>query len=191
MNTKEPAANGRVFSLSLLALLLIATLWSGRPASAAEALGDLDLQIRLVGVDQGKGIGHDMQGSAKIEAVLTVAQTTERIRLTVEKADGSPWMVGSHPFDPEPVKWRKLDGGEPYEATDGTPRVGARGALRTTLVVPLKGADIHEIVLRVTGTGQGGTLTTEAMLKAPLGVEEELPVEQDGVATFKMKEGKR
>lgn len=189
MKTKAPAAVARAF-LAAVTIWWIATLPGTPPVSASESLGDLDLQIRLMGVDQGKGTGRDMNGAAKIEAVLTVAKATERIRLTVERADGSPWMVGSHPFDPEPVKWRKLDGGEPYESADGTPSVGARGALRTTLVVPLKGADVHEIVLRATAVGPDGAVTTEAMLKAPLGVQADLPVEQDGVATIKMKEGK-
>ena len=188
MKMKALATAARALTLVLLAVPLFATPWGSPPAKASEASGDLDLQIRLLGVDKGNGRGRDMKGAVRIEAVLVAAQATEKIRLTVEKPDGSSWMLGSHPFDPEPVTWRKLDGGEPQEASDGSPVVGPREALRTIVVVPLQGASVHEIILRVTASGALGPITTEAMLKAPLGVTEDLPVEQDGVATLKMKE---
>jgi hypothetical protein len=188
MRVRTLAKGARAVALMLLAVPLIATPWGNPPASAGEASGDLDLQIRLLNVDRGNGSGREMNGAARIEALLVVAQATEKIRLTVEKADGSNWMVGSHPFNPQPVSWRKPDGSEPQEAADGLPSVGPREALRTSVVVPLRGADVHEIILRVTAYTASGPITTEAMLRAPLGVQEELPVEQDGVATIKMKE---
>ena len=189
MRNQSPVRVGAVL-LTFLAVLLIAVVGGSLPTSAVEAIGDLDLQVRLVGANPDGGHGPDLKGTAKIEAIVSVAGATSGIRLTVERADGSPWMVGSHPFDPEPVKWRKLDGGEPLESADGTPSSGARGSLRTTIVVPLKGADVHEIVLRVTGVGSDGRVTSEAMLRAPLGVQEDLPLEQDGVVKIKMMEGR-
>jgi hypothetical protein len=191
MMTRTLALGAKLLRFTLVVLPLATALSGGFTAMAGEALSDLDLQIRLVGVEPGRGQGRDMKGAARIEAVLRVSQATESIRLTVERPDGSSWTVGSQPFDPEPLKWRTLDGGEPQEAESGRPMAGPHQALRTTLVVPLKGADVHEIVVRVSGVGPGGSLTTEAMLKAPLGVELELPVEKDGVATFKMKEGRQ
>ena len=188
MKLKALATAARALTLVLLAVPLIATPWGSPPATASEASGDLDLQIRLLGVDKGNGNGRDMKGAARIEVVLVAAQAAEKIRLTVEKADGSSWMRGSRPFDPEPVTWRTLDGGEPQEASDGSPAVGPRGVLQTIIVVPLQGASVHEIILRATASGATGRVTTEAMLKAPLGVTEDLPVERDGVATLKMKE---
>ena len=188
MKMNALVAAARALSLVLFAVPLIATPWGSPPATASEASGDLDLQVRLLDLDKGNGSGRDLKGAARIEVVLVAAQATEKIRLTVEKADGSSWMRGSRPFDPEPVHWRTLDGGEPQEASDGSTAVGPRGALRTIIVVPLQGASVHEIILRATATSATGPVTTEAMLKAPLGVAEELPVEQDGVATIKMKE---
>jgi len=188
MKMRALANGARAMALALLAVPLIATPLGSLPASASEASGDLDLQIRLLDVDRGNGQGRAMSGAAHIEASLVVAQATERIRLTVEKPDGSSWMVGSRPFNPEPVRWLTADGSEPQEASEGLPSVGPRQILRTTIVVPLMGADVHEIILRLSASTASGPVTTEAMLRAPLGVQEELPVEQDGVATMKMKE---
>ncbi len=180
----------RSILLALLVLPLIAGSGGGFSAHAEEALGDLDLQLRLLDVLPGKGTGAQMTGMASLEVLLLAALPTKDIRLTVEKPDGSVWTVRSGPFDPGVPVWSPPDGGEPLESGVEGPSVGARQSIRTTLVVPLEGAAVHEIIVKVTGLGPEGELVTEAMLKAPLGVELELPVDDGTTASFQMKEAK-
>lgn len=173
--------------VATLALFAIVAPGSNLPTRASEALGDLDLRVRLLSVELDKGGSPETKGAARIELLLGVARTTESIRLTVEKADGSSWLVGSSPFDPEPVDWRKPDGTAPIAAADGRPRAVPNVALRSVIVVPLAGAAVHELVFRVSASSSGAPLITEAMVRVPLGVEENLPIEKDGVAEFKPK----
>jgi hypothetical protein len=166
-----------------LALLLLAIVWSAgvgsAPVSASEALGNLNLRVRLLDVDHGRGQGPEMKGAARIEVVLTVATETQNIRLSVEKPDGSSWMIGGHAFTPEPVPWRNADGTEPPVAAGGRRTLAARGVLRSTFTIPLEGAAVHEIILRATGLMREGPVTTEAMVLAPLGVDFDHRAERD------------
>jgi hypothetical protein len=52
--------------------------------------------------------------------------------------------------------------------------------MRTVIAVPLEGADIHEIVVKATGLMEGQPMATEAVVRAPLGVSDNQPVD-DGV----------
>lgn len=156
------------------------------PASATDSLGTLDLRLRLLDVERGGGRGPDQRGAARLEVVLWAAQETQSILLSVERADGSSWTVGGRAFDPEPILWRRADGSTPPAGTSGRPAAAARGVLRATVTVPLQGASVHEIVVRATGVTREGPATTEAMVRAPLGVTPPGPVHRDGYAIFEI-----
>lgn len=177
---------------NLAPVLLAVALMAGHgspPASATEGRGDLELNLRLLDVDRGRGNGSDIRGAARIEVVLAAVKETQFIELTVEKADGSSWMVGSRTFDLDRVPWRKPDGTEPPRPANDRPLARAGETLRAVVVVPLEGAAVHEIVLRAKGFVREGAVSTEAMVRAPLGEEMGLPVVKDGLAVFEPKKG--
>jgi len=160
------------------------------PLRATEGLADLEMQLRLLGVDRGKGNGPDTPGAARIEVVLTAAKETQFIELAIEKADGSPWVVGSRPFELDRVQWRRADGTEPPRPANDRPMARAGETLRAVVIVPLQGAAVHEVILRAKGFVREGRVSTEAMVRAPLGASLNLPIEKDGLAVFEPKKEK-
>ena len=54
----------------------------------------------------------------------------------------------------------------------------------------LQGAAVHEVILRAKGFLREGAVSTEAMVRAPLGAQWSLPIEKDGLAVFEPKKGK-
>ena len=168
-----------VACLSAVALL-------GAPTMrATEGLADLEMRLRLIDVDRGKGNGPDAKGAARIEVSLRAAKETQFISLAVERADGSSWTVGSRTFELDRVQWRRSDGTEPPRPANDRPMARAGETLRAVVVIPLQGAAVHEIVMRAKGFLREGPVSTEAMVRAPLGVEMDLPVEEDGQAVIR------
>ena len=176
--------------MSLSALMVFAIV-AASPLRATEPTGDLVVQLRLLGVESVKGRDAAARGVARIEASLIVRKATEDIQLEVVTPDRSRGTAASKSFDPEPVSWRRVDGNELSRAPDGRLSAGAGEIARTILLVPLEGAKLHEIIVRVRGEGPDGPLSWSARLTAPLGIEEPVLVEKDGVATMQAKGGAR
>src|SRR5512144_1937275 len=66
------------------------------PSFASEALGDLDLRVRLLDViSQGSGRSGDMTGAARIEVIAQSAVQVSEVQLRVLRPDGTAWMVRS------------------------------------------------------------------------------------------------
>ena len=171
-------------------MLALAAMAPAKPAFATEAKGDLDLQLRLVETVPGRGpAGPSMIGVAKIEVFVEAFRATGDIELRVLRPDGSAWTVKARPFPTHGLVWTN-SGGEPLEpGTDG-PSIPARGAIRTTIAVPLDGAAIHEIVVAVTGLVGGDPIATEGVVRAVLGVSDNQPVDDGIHANFSLKEVK-
>ena len=160
-------------------LALVAALPAGR-ANAAEAKDDLGLQLRLIETAQGKGhVGPSMTGVARIEVFVEAFRAVKDIQLSVLRPDGSTWSVKGRPFRTGPLNWRN-PAGEPQEPSADGQSVPPRGAIRTTIAVPLEGAAIHEIVVTATGLVDGEPIKTEGVVRVALGVPDNQPVD-DGV----------
>ena len=124
-----------------------------------------------------------------MEVVVDAFRATESIRLNVEKPDGTAWTFRARPFALDNLTWSDPSG-EPQETGGGDPFIPARGAIRTTIVVPLDGAAIHEIVIKVVGTVGGEPIETEGVLRVAFGVPDGLPVEDGTHANFPLQEVK-
>jgi len=107
----------------------------------------------------------------------------------VLRPDGSAWTVKTRPFTTRDLAWSD-PGGEPLEPGADGPSIPARGAIRTTIAVPLEGAAIHEIVVAVTGLVGGDPIATEGVVRAVLGVSDNQPVDDGIHANFSLKEVK-
>lgn len=174
-------------AVALAMIALVAAVPAGR-AYASEAKGDLGLQLRLIETAHGKGHGGpSMTGIARIEVLVEAFRATNDIQLSVLRPDGSTWEVNSHPFALGRPTWTG-PGGEPQEPGADGQSVAARGAIRTTIVVPLQGADIHEIVITATGVLDGQPIKTEGVVRAVLGVPDNQPVDDGTHANFSLKE---
>ena len=174
-------------TLSSFACAGALVLLTASPLRATEGLADLEMQLRLLNVDRGKGNGPDATGAVRIEVALTAAKETQFIELGVERPDGSVWMVGSRPLDLDRVQWRRADGSEPPRPSNDRAMARAGETLRAVVVIPLQGAAVHEIILRAKGFVREGRVSTEAMVRAPLGVEISLPIQKDGLALIEPK----
>jgi hypothetical protein len=169
--------------LSILAAVVVCVALPPR-ASALEAKADLNLELRLLQTVPGRvATGAGATGTARVEVAIDALWPTREVSLRVEKADGSPWMVKGRAFAVRPVGWTDA-GGEPLEPGTSGPSIPSRGVIHTTIEVPLEGAAYHEIVVRVTGVTDAGTLVTESVVRAPLGVSPNLPVDDGTFATF-------
>lgn len=170
-------------------LLAVACLGVASWASAAwasEALGDLDLYARVLQIVPARGAAAATSGVAKVELLLQAAYDTSGIDLRVTSPDGRTWRVKSGPFSLGRIPWTRPDGGEPYESGDGSTTIASRGTLRAVIDVPLEGAAIHEMVFQVSGVGPSGPIRTTAVVRAPLGVPNRLPVDDGEIASFPM-----
>ncbi len=180
------AWTGTAAALAVPALVALAL---GQPASATEAKGDFGLTLRLVETAHGKGRGPSMTGAARIEVSLEAFRATKDIQLSVLRPDGSTWTAKGRKFETGPLAWTD-PGGEPQEPGADGQTVPARGMIRTTIVVPLEGADIHEIVVSVTGLAGGDRVSTEGVVRTALGVPDNQPVDDGIHANFSLKEVK-
>ena len=183
MNRKQALRGWRVASVPAVVLVAALSLSGVR---AAEALGDLDLQARILQIVPGKGSAAAAFGVAKVELLLQAAYDTSGIDLRVASPDGRTWKIKSGPFSPGRIPWTRPDGGEPYEAGDGSTAIDRHGSLRAVIDVPMEGAAIHEMVFEVSGIGPTGPIHTTAVVRAALGVPDRLPVDDGTVATFPM-----
>jgi hypothetical protein len=172
------AGLGTAAALAMLAL--------ARPVSATEGTGDLSLTLRLVETANGQGRGPSMTGAARIEVVLEAFRATTDVQLSVLRPDGSIWTAKGRKFATGPLAWTDPDG-EPQEPGADGQTVPSRGIIRTTIVVPLEGADIHEIVVSVTGLANGERVATEGVVRAALGVPDNQPVDDGNRANFSLK----
>jgi len=171
---------GTVVALAMLAVVVPAT-----RALASEPKGDLGVQLRLLEAVQGNGRGPSMTGVARIEVFVEAFRATNDIQLSVLRPDGSTWKVGGRPFGVGRPQWSD-PGGEPLEPGDDGQSVPARGGIRTTIVVPLQGADIHEIMVVVRGLREGEEISTEGVVRVALGVPDNQPVDDGTQANFSL-----
>jgi hypothetical protein len=155
--------------------------------SAAEALGDLGVQLRLIEMVPPHGpAGPSQRGVAKIEVFVEAFRATSDVQLRIVHPDGSTWKVNGRPIANVRPDWTDPSG-EPLEpGVDGT-SVPARGAIRTTIVVPLEGASIHEIVVGVTGRRGEDAISTSGVVRAAWGVPDNQPVDDGTHANFSVK----
>jgi hypothetical protein len=157
-------------------------------AFANEAKDDFALQLRLVETSAQKGhVGPSMTGIARIEVFLEAVRATRDIQISVTRPDGSTWVSKGRRFATGVLDWRG-PGGEPLEPQEpgAGPVLRAHGGMRTLIAVPLEGADIHEIVVKATGLMEGEPIATEAVVRAPLGVPDNQPVDDGVHATFSL-----
>ena len=173
----------RLWSILAAAILLAAL---APRAHANEAKADLNLELRLLETVPGRvATGAQATGVARIEVAVDALRPTREVTLRIEKPDGTPWTVQGRSFAVRPVGWTDA-GGEPLEPAAGGPSIPGRGVIRTTIEVPLEGAALHEIVVRAQGVTDAGGLTTEAVVRAPLGVDPKLPVDDGAFVNFNL-----
>ena len=174
----------------VLAAFAIALGATPQPAQALEAKADLNVQLRLVEtIPAAAKTGSSANGVARIDVLVDAFRLTNGIRLAIEKPDGTAWTFRSRPVTANNLTWTG-PGGEPLEPDAEGPSVPARGAIRTSIAVPLEGAAIHEIIVKVLGTVGGEPIGTEGAIRVTFGVPDPITIDEDGVANFTMKEVK-
>jgi len=150
-----------------------------RPVFANEPSNELAVELRLVETTPEKTLsGSSATGVAKIEVLVESRETTNDLELRLLHPDGSAWTVKGRPYAAARPDWA-TPSGERLDAGVRSVSVPARGALRATLLVPLEGAALHEIVVAVNGVSGGVPVATEGIVRAALGVPEN-PVVDDG-----------
>lgn len=172
-----------VLSAALLAAIVVV------PAAASEGKADLNVQLRLVDTEAGRGAAGVPTGVARIDVLIDAYRVTKAIQLQVERPDGSVWSFKAKPFRLGRLTWTDA-GGEPLEPGVEGPSVPALGTIRTTIAVPLEGAAIHEVVVRVSGMAGGEALATEGALRIVFGVPDNAPVDDGETASFSLMEVK-
>ena len=164
-----------------ITILAFGAATAGVPASEAEA--DLQVHARLLDVAGAPGAGGRLAGMARLEVLVETLLPASKIRIELQKPDGTAWTDRGRPFALARVSWTG-PGGEPQEASDGTLTLGRRGTARAVLVVPVEGTAVHELIIVATATGPIGPLRTETMVYVPLGATLPQPITTDGVAEF-------
>lgn len=160
-----------------------------RPVLANEPLNELAVDLRLVETTPGKTLsGSSATGVAKIEVLVEARETTSDVELRILRPDGSDWTVKGRPYAATP-EWATPAGARLEAGAHGV-SVPAGGALRTTLLVPLEGAALHEIVVAVNGVSRGVPIATEGIVRAALDVPENRLVDDGTYAHFPVKEVK-
>lgn len=147
------------------------------PSFAREPIGALGLQVRPV--DKGAG-------GARIAVLLEAAVPIEHVRLSFLRSDGTPLTRATRPIEPGALTWRRPGASDPEDPGDLSLEAGT--VLQTTLQVPLPHKGSYEVVVRATGDGPDGPVTTEGMVRIDFGVSSTTYVERDGVAEFTAKE---
>ena len=161
-----------------------------QPALANEPLNELGVELRLVDTTPGKVLtGPSATGVAKIDVLVEARDATSDLELQVLRADGSAWTVKGRPFAIARPEWATPTGKRLEAGAHGV-AVPARGALHTTLLVPLEGAALHEIVVAVKGVSGGVPIASEGVVHAALGVPDHRPVDDGTYARFPVKEVK-
>jgi len=149
---------------------------------AREAIGALGLQVRPVDVtSSGRGAG-----GARIAILLEAAVPIEHVRVSFLRSDGTPLSRATRPIDAGALSWRRPGASDPEDSGDLSLAAGT--VLQTTLQVPLPHKGSYEVVVRATGDGPDGPVTTEGMVRLDFGVSSITYVEKDGVAEFTAKE---
>lgn len=163
------------------AAVILAAVVSSLPASASEALGDLDLRLSVVEIRT--DYGQD-SGIAVIDATLGAFAPARDIRIELFRSDGTGLAPATLPFDPGPLTWFRA--GETSPVTLGNVlTLGARDRVAARFEVSLERPGIYELVLKAVGTSAAGPVRTEAMAVLPLGVDLVRPVEFEGAVEFR------
>jgi hypothetical protein len=158
-----------------------------RPVLANEPLNEIGVELRLVGTTPGRiPTGASATGVATIEVLVEAREATSDVELRVLRPDGSAWTVKGRPYAAARPEWSTPAGMRLEPGVHGV-SVPARGALHTTLLVPLEGAALHEIVVAVKGVAGGAPVASEAIVRAPLGVPDHRPVDDGTYAHFPVK----
>jgi hypothetical protein len=147
----------------------------GLQVRANESRANLNLELRLIEAAPAASTARSAPtGVARLEVTVDAFQDVHGLRLIVESPDGSL---------PEPGPWLSTDGRTLQPTSEGVD-VPARGTIRTTLDVPLQGLSVHEIVVRAVGRNAQGPISTEAVVRAPLGSVPSEPVDDGVYANF-------
>ena len=182
--------------LCLMAALVVAAVALGLPSPtpAREALGDLDLGLRVVEV--AADAGPSGTGTATVDILLSALVSVHDLRFTFLRSDGTPFAVAATPIDGSRLAWRRPGARDPEEPGGNDPEepgdvsIDKGGVLGTRLHVLLPRTGLYEIVVKVVGTGATGPVSTETMVRIPFGTALPAPVEREGVAEFTVKEGR-
>jgi len=135
-------------------------------AHAAESRADLGVTLRVIGTVHESG---KSAGIARIEVAVDAFRATEILSIEVLGASGEPWLSRSGLVRTSDLAWSDATGRK-VDATPEGPRIAARGLLKTRIEVPLEGASVHEVVVRVTGRSGDEVLSAEDAVRIPLDV---------------------
>jgi len=186
-NTRSPGKVSAWLPLPALLLMMAPALVLTRPALANEALGDLEVQARLIDTAPSKSShGAAMTGEARIEVVVQARVPASDLSVRVLRSDGTPWTAASRPFDAGRPAWSRVGVGAAAELDAGAPSLGASEAARAVLGVPLERAGVHEIVIEISANGPDGSLRGESVVVAPLGVARPGPEDDGTVVNFRL-----
>jgi hypothetical protein len=167
----------RGFACGVIGVAVLLVMAPSPNARASEAKGDLNIELRLIDTVPAIAVARTVPtGVAKIEVVVDAFRGAHGVQLSVERPDGSPWTFNGRPASFQPVAWTAVSG-EPEEPGGDGMTLPPQGVIRTTIEVPLGGAAVHEIIVRVRGFVGDDPVTTEAIVKAPLGVAPSVPVD--------------
>ena len=167
--------------IALFAFLGLA-LWAPatRAAPTREPTGALDIRLRLLEVVQ--DVRDQNSAVARIEVTLESFVAASDLKLGVGQA-GSSSSGKLKELAPGSLTWVRGRPIEPQEASSGSVSLRRGESARTVVEVPLTGRAVHEIIVGGSAGGPKGLLTTEGMIRVPLGVRLPLP-EDDGVVSM-------
>ena len=173
--------------VSLAAAGMVAAALIHSDASANEAKADLAVQVKVADLDRSdaRRTGEPV-AVAHLQILVEARPAVRDVQLSIERPDGTTWTFKGHPFSPGYTGWTD-PGGEPLEPGANGPEVPARGAILATIAVPLEGAAIHEILIKIAGLAGDSPLTASASIRIPVDVDAELPVEDGEFANFSLK----
>lgn len=135
---------------------------------ATEGRADLGVTLRLLGTSPVHASGK-MAGVARIELTVDAFRETEILSVDVVGPHGEPWGSRSGLRIPSSQAWTDATGRQ-VDTASKEARVAARGLLKTFIEVPLEGAGVHDVVVRVVGRSGGQMLEAEDALRVPYGV---------------------
>jgi len=152
---------------------------------ATESRADLGVTLRLIQTSPVHASGKTA-GTARIEVTVDAFRETEIVSVDVVGPRGEPWGSRSGLRIPSSQAWTDATGRQ-VDTTSKEARVAARGLLKTFIEVPLEGAGVHDVVVRVVGRSGGQMLEAEDALRVPYGVPR--LIQDDGtVANVPVKE---
>jgi len=187
MTQQDCRPPGRTPPWLLFFFLPTLALAPARPALATEALGDLEVQARLIDTAPSRSSpGAAITGEARIEVVVQARVPVSDLSVRVLHPDGKPWTAASRPFDPGRPAWSRVGAGAAAGLDAGAPSLGASEAARAVLGVPLERAGVHEIVIEISANGPDGSLRGESVVVAPLGVARPGPEDDGTVVNFRL-----